>query len=494
MNILIVSPYAINTPHFETELEIAQNLLDGGNNVDMLNCNADLLACDVNPTHNILKCYQCINKRKKGVKLLSPNIDTFPLIKTTAENIKEFTNIKKTFANVEELKKYTIDNFDIGYAVLSSLVSFTRDPYPDTMKHRELIHRFILSAIAIYRSISNYLEMRNYDGVYVYNGRYAPMRAVLRACQKNKVDCSLIERGSSLNLYAIYINKLPHDMNYRTSLVNNCWTKEKNLKKKEKLASEFYSNKIENISPNWIAYTKNQKENLLPQNWDNQKDNIAIYISSEDEFVAIGDMWCNTIYNDQLDGLNQIIASLENDQDIHIYLRVHPNLKNVKNTQTQEIKKLKAKNLTVIPANSPVSTYALMRNAAKILTFGSTVGIEAAFWGVPSILAGPSAYQNLGCTYNPNSHQEVIDLLRADLSPKDREGAIVYGYYAQTFGTPFNYYKPLGIKRGKFKGVNLRKNRFLLGLYALSLTIPPIDKLICSWAVLLLQRKIFKQT
>ena len=105
----------------------------------------------------------------------------------------------------------------------------------------------------------------------------------------------------------------------------------------------------------------------------------------------------------------------------------------------------------MIPATSPVSTYALMRKATRVLSFGSTTGIEASFWGVPSILGLRGFYDRLGSTYNPNTHEEMVQLLVSpDIAANDRRGAIMYGYYQKTFGIRFKFYRPLGLFAGSF--------------------------------------------
>jgi capsule polysaccharide export protein KpsC/LpsZ len=334
------------------------------------------------------------------------------------------------------------------------------------------------------------LKLNNIDRLYVFNGRYAPQRGVFRACQKNKIKCYLIERGSTLNHYTLFLDKLPHDIENTSALINNLWAKASDMKKRNEQASAFFLNKIRNISPTWIAYTKDQKKGLLPQKWDGEKENIVIFLSSEDEFVAIGDMWQNKFYNTQTEGIKKIVTALEDDHNIHIYLRVHPNLINVNNKQTKELKLLNFQNLTVIAADSPVSTYALIRNASKVVTFGSSVGVEATYWDIPSILAGPSFYQNLQCTYNPNDHEELIKLIRSKLTPKNKEGALKYGYYFQTFGIPFKYYKAKAIKKGALKNVELNKSRLLLGLYVVLKILFPLGKLLTYLDILRLKRKI----
>ena len=100
-----------------------------------------------------------------------------------------------------------------------------------------------------------------------------------------------------------------------------------------------------------------------------------------------------------------------------LYLRVHPNLAGVDNRQTQQIAQLDSPLMTVIPADDPTSTYALLRHADTVLSYGSTVGIEAVYWGIPSVLAGASFYRDLGGTYNPATHAELVALLRRRSQP-----------------------------------------------------------------------------
>ncbi len=112
---------------------------------------------------------------------------------------------------------------------------------------------------------------------------------------------------------------------------------------------------------------------------------------------------------------------------------------------------LGSSNVTVIPARSSVSTYRLMKESDTVLTFGSSTGIEAAFWGTPSILAGKSFYRDLGATYVAKSKGDLLMLLQADLEPKGKEGALKYAYYQATYGTKFKYFQATGMRSGRFK-------------------------------------------
>jgi hypothetical protein len=141
---------------------------------------------------------------------------------------------------------------------------------------------------------------------------------------------------------------------------------------------------------------------------------------------------------------------------------MHPNLRKVDNEDVREVLRLTAPFLTVIPPDSPVSTYALLESADRVLTFGSSAGIEAVYWGTPSILAGHSLYRELGGTYNPASHDELVTLLKSDLPPKDKTPALMFGYYYATYGMPYRYYRATSVTHGTFREQPLPRP-YLLG-------------------------------
>ncbi len=460
MKILIVSPYALYNPHFDTELEIAENHLQKNDSVTIVGCNSHLQACDANANHNLHNCLVCISRRTEGIKLLSKEIDVKPIYYLSQDNITEVNNfIEQIPDNLESLKIFKIDNFDIGYSVLSSLNYIYKIAEFDFSEYKSLIHNLCVSALMVYRSIQNYLFLEHYDRVYTFNGRMSILRAVLRACQSKNVNCFLHERGSTLNHYSLCENTLPHDIKYRHSKIVNQWNfSTLDIQEKEKIGAEFFVERSKGIMDSWTSFTDYQKENLLPDNWDDQKNNIVIYTSSEHEYASIGDIWKINIYESQFDGLQKIIESVKHKSNLHLYLRVHPLMKNFEYADRELREKfniLSSPNLTVIPAESEISTYALLKKASKIITFGSTVGIEAVYWGKPSILLGSSLYQDMGVTYNPNSHEELLILLEEDLQPKDKIASLMYGYYSKTFGIPFKHYQASGIFTGTFKGVNI---------------------------------------
>jgi len=471
--ILVYYPYAKSEIHFETALELIQVHQDQGDEVHFIGCNADLIACDVNMEHDISECWKCISRRKRGLQLLSLPPRILSIFNLKEADRLEIVQSVQSPTDFNNLKDLDVDGFDVGYGILSSLISFARNPNPGLAGNREFIDRMLVSSLAIFMSMRNYLVSEEYDYVYIYNGRYAPMRAAMRACEREKVRFFNFERGSTLKRYSLFENTLPHDIEYTFNEILRVWNSAVDPEQREQIGAQFYMEREQGVFQTWHSFVTQQRSGLLPDGWAADKRNVTIFVSSEDEFEAIGTAWKNPIYRDQMDGIKQIIEAFQDDEYIVLHLRVHPNLSGIRNQQTEFFSNLNEGKLRVIFPEDPVSSYALLKNSDKVITFGSTMGIEACFWGIPSILAGRSFYRDLGATYNPVDHQQLVEMVRDDLEPKDRTAALKYGYYMKTFGIDFIHYKPEKLYHGRFMGTYI-KSDFLLRVFSKLLKIWPL--------------------
>ena len=447
MKIAIISPYRTVAPHFEAELEIAQQHLDQGDEVIFLSCHGQLSNCDFNVDREQATCSNCLGRRQHGLELLNNHCK--PLEITAAEDVPQIP----AFASIEELMQWQVESFDVGYAALSSLVSVVRDPEPDLQKHHELLTRFIESALTTWQQTLQFIKEHQPDRVYVYNGRFAAMRAVFRACQKLGVDCWMHERGCDVDHYDLLENHLPHDIEGIESVIRKLWSAA-DPETRDAIGSGWFHDRVSRVEKSWHSFTKEQKEGLLPEGFDRTARNVSIFCSSDDEFVAIGDKWKNELYPNQVQAIAAIADSMaQAAAETKLYLRVHPNLKSVDNARKRSMMSLNFPNLSVIAADSTVDTYALMKASEVVVTFGSSVGMEAVFWDKPSVLLGPCLYQNLGGPTRSTSHQQTVELLCSDLhAVADKTGALMYGHWFQTRGFRYQYFEATNLFEGKFKG------------------------------------------
>src|SRR5690606_4334584 len=153
----------------------------------------------------------------------------------------------------------------------------------------------------------------------------------------------------------------------------------------------------------------------------NGNKNIILFNSSDDEFAALGDEFKNDFFVNQNEGLDFLADIVGKTMPgYNLVIRMHPNLKDVHFEYVENIKKLHLSypNVIVVEPESKVDSYSLMEKADKVISFGSTTGLEASYWGIPVILLGKCFYYYSDVAYVPGGKYEIEKLLKEQLTPK----------------------------------------------------------------------------
>jgi hypothetical protein len=462
--ILFFNPYSHWPFHFETDLEIIKQHVDNGDSVTVLTCDGDLLSCEPNPTHNVSICYDCIERRKKGFKLLGLTqkvkfLNFLYLSKDDKKVIAKFPKYPKT---LRQLKSLSIEDFDLGLSVASSLIDYLREPYPNPSHHQNFVKENIQSALVVYLSIQNHLRNIKPDKMYIFNGRFAVLRAVMRAAQLLKINFDIHERAGVQGKYSLTTNTYPHDLEKKKSEIQSVWNNsELSESEKIEIGTQWFLDRRYGKDQGWFSFTK--EKDVSPCLIQNNKLKIVIFNSSQDEFEAISG-WENLIYKNQNQAIFKLASDLQYEQNIDIYLRVHPNLSNINNSQTKALKRLKFRynNFQIIDAEDLVNSYELLDLADVVITFGSTIGVEAAFYGKISILAGRSLYEDLDTCFKISSHNQLVEIIKNNLlwvdklsKENQKINAIKYGFYMAMNGIDFFVFKQEGIFDMRLKNLEL---------------------------------------
>ncbi len=447
------------TPVFETELELIRKHEKAGDSVRVLQCSGNLPNCYWNKSHINSQCAMCRSKFKNGWEVLNPGknveLKQFPV---STVNRADFP----LFNSVEDIKRFQYDNENIGYGVVSSLLSITRDHRFDTQKYRNEITRELMTAVQVYKTLKREFQEFQPDLVYFFNGRITTHLPAKLLCRRMGIEFYSYEVSNKLNSYTLLKNATVHEI-IPMEVVNGIrsnWSKEQ-----KRVAESFFRRRRmgENFDK-LLTFTKDQVKGSLPIGFDKNKKNIAIFNGTINEHASIED-YKNSIYEpDETAGIGQILETFEQDSRYMFYLRVHPNMRTLPNSTSQlvDIRELSSRfrNLCVIWPNDKIDTYALMDACEKTITFGSTIGVEATYWGRPSILAGNGVYKNFGCAYTPKTHDELIKLLKTDLEPLPVDFALQYIYWVMSDGIPFEYFKETGSKNflavGTFDGIEIK--------------------------------------
>ncbi len=453
MKVFFFEPYALAIPHFETALELVQFHINRNDQVNLYYCSADLNSCEANYKHSLAVCLQCISRRRLGLDVIEGQgkINKANFVNLSKSEWALIHNWKKRFANLDELKAFRYDNIDIGMAVASSLISYRRNPEPDLNADAYLIDRLFKASLKVYLSFKKLLLDDKPDLVYLFNGRFSNIRPVVRLCELRNIRYKIHERGSNKSKYSLSENHLPHEYHAFYKLVEEFW-QENGQNPSFKTADTFFQDRRAGKEQAWHSFVGLQKQGQLPENWQPAKRNIVIFNSSEDEFAAIGDTSKRKLFNSQLAGIKIVADLVSSHQEICVHVRMHPNLKGVNNSTVAGLYEIASQNIHVIPPDSSISSYELIDSADLIITFGSTIGIEATYWGKPSVLIGEAFYKDLGSTYNPATIVELENLVLTATKPIDKLGAYKYGFYIANYGIEYNWYNAEGLFKGEFRG------------------------------------------
>jgi hypothetical protein len=454
MKVLVFSPLAaVWRPRLPTLLSVAQTHIDAGDDVLVVNCDHSVRACTANLDDSRAICAYCVKKRERGLRLLEGPFRTASLDDFIApERHRALLESSDTLATLDDLRALQHETADIGYAAYSVYAYVARKPVPNLKSPivRGTIQRLANAGKVVYEATLGVLAAERPDRVVVHHGRGEIDRAVLRACQRAGVDCWIYETAFRLNQLICFRNALPHDIDNFKRRVDEQW--EHGPSNRAEIGAAFFEmrrsggRKIKadglDLETQDRQFVANQSPVALPENWDTGKTNIVIYGSSNDEFIAVSPDYEQRIHRSQVEALDRLSRDLADDEAVHLYFRVHPRQRGVKDDYLDallELERTRA-NVTVIPAGSKISSYALLDGAAVVLAFHSTMAIEAAYWGKPSIIISASIYKPMGASYAPTSHEELLALIRRKPPALDKLPALKFGFYQMTSGFTQPYF------------------------------------------------------
>lgn len=479
MRVLLYSPLAVLGHHFETDLEIAQNHLAEGDEVTIVTCSGQLKTLNFMACQGLMRCQLCVSRCKQGIGTLT---------QTEKLNVVDLGDIQPIectaghdLSTVEGIKGVHFEGIDVGSAYASSAISDSRDPRPDMSGRVSQTKRRVDFLAGLKRRFDALLDTVRPETVYFFNGRFCLYRPLLRLCQNRKIDFFVHERGANNGLYSLMKNNLPHDIEAVNQSIRTKWAdSERPVEEKRAMASAWYEKRAAGQSLAWRSFTDTQDLARLPNKWKNEQTNIAFFVSSEDEFAAIPG-WEYTYFQTQAEAIAHVCKYFASDARYAFYVRIHPNLRGLRNKTMQDLKNLEKQfsNCEVIVPDSEISTYTLIKRANKVVSFGSTVGVEATYWQRPSILATNSFFRPLGVCHTPDSLDEMVAMIAdPSLSPKPQDTALMYGYWTSTLGFPFRYYKALNLTTGAFRGTVITGLKPLLWLNYAFVTLKDLKKVL----------------
>lgn len=408
------------TEPFELTVARAVDLKSDGCRIKVVCCNGTVKGCVANPFKLSSLCDHCINVREKS---LSKYFDSKELLILDDYYHADDNHVSNMVGCLRE---------DIWRGVVSTLLTFYRVDISASNNLdvlRKVLFKVMANNMQVYsmfvcNCVLNYCLNNNDEVLSFFNGRIVPTRAILSSAKKLGMDFVVIEVSGYGKPIFLAENASVHDLDYLigrldTYINDNLFNK--------KLGEKFFSNRRFGIETDAVSFTSNQKEGLCKHFSD--KKVLSIFTSSPDEMEVAGDQWFTEASRNPVKFIRDLRQTLSTD--IHMVVRMHPNQHGDRTGRTHVmINQLDDVNgIELIKPLNEISTYDLIDMSDFVLTFGSTVGLEAVYWGKSSILVGRALWENADVAYVTRNVYEVSKLIYGNIKPKKIENAIKVGSY-----------------------------------------------------------------
>lgn len=438
--------------HFVAECNFIEEHLNANDEIFLLECDAALKSCDANPKGSLLKCATCVGTRKSALNLLSDKVKKLPIKHQDAGNFSCLKGIK--FLCQKDLLKFEYQGLDVGKSVISSIVTATGSPFFNTVQNRSLINKCIIDFLSTYFTAIEYLKIYKFDLVYIFNGRFAAPKAWLQACVKFGTEYVTHERIGMPNEVFKFRNGSIHDVSQFGPKIKSFWIENKQEKEILSEAINFFEERPKGKLTGWFSFVSGQKADSLPSAWNSQKRNIVLFASTESEFVGLPEYFHDAVFNDQKKVFLDMVQEInKKHNDFHFYLRIHPNSRVEKDKWWEYLEFRNFANLTILDPSSDVSSYSLLMRCEKTVAFMSTIGIEATYWGKPSIVLSNAMYRGIGAAHEPKDFNMLVDMiLEPNLRPQPKEWALAYGAYIRCGSERLKHSESLDHCKLTFKG------------------------------------------
>ena len=442
-------------PHLETSFELAKRHLDAGDTVYYFFCGHDVPYKELITDSSALYVLRQCTPEHRCVRLIKhPNLHYFGRVRMPWVKWAPPNDLRHD-VTLRELQEIDYKGSEIGLAAVSSLTFITRSSSPSVAAHAELVGRMLRSGVLVYEYALRALRKLQPDLVYIFNGRFVNYRSVMNAAKQCAVPLLIHERGANKNRF-VARPFMPHDFSRIQDEMLDAWGREQSSGEAADIAARYFRERRNGAEQGWKSFVRDQRRGHLPA-LPSGRRLVAYFSSSDDEYKSVGDIVKWVRWPSQVAALQDLASLCGEIEDVTLVVRVHPHTaeKSIADKRFWE-ELFRGSGVIVIGARDAVDTYALIERADLVVTCGSTVGIEAVYWGTPSVCLGPSLYDRLDAVHIPCNVTELRGLLLSPALDVHPEKTLPFGFYHATFGEQFRFYEPKTLLTGTFLGVDVR--------------------------------------
>lgn len=399
-----------------------------GANVGLLLCDRILSACQLSVIQglpgaeefvefgpSVTFCPNCYDKGHRAYVGLGLPIHLYSQYLTPGE-----LSMAKTIATTTpapEIRDFTLNGIGVGeHAYAGTLRFYARGDLENEPQGEAVLRRYFEAALMTSYAMDRLYTTNEFKIAVYHHGIYVPQGLIEEVGRQKNVRLVTWTPGYRRRRFI-----LTHGETYHRALMEEPVENWQDMPWSEALEADLMSylkSRWHHIN-DWIWFHEDPQLELKGI----EKD-LGVDFSKPCIGMLTNIIWDallhyqGTAFPDMLDWTLQTIRYFGTRPDLQLIVRLHPAESRGTLVSRQllldEIHKafpILPSNVFLIPADSPISTYAVMQQCNAALIFATKTGIEIAAMGVPVITAGEAISRNKGIEFDVRTPEEYFGLL-----------------------------------------------------------------------------------
>ncbi|KPA15174.1 Capsule polysaccharide biosynthesis, partial [Candidatus Magnetomorum sp. HK-1] len=390
--ILLFSPYGLWQVHSQVDVMIGAALRLRGCEVISVCCDGVFENCPIAKVNQEQMCKQC--------SMMSNNLFSnfkIPIIflkKLLSDEL--ILQLKSWVQNipVDKLYKTKLGQNEIGKWIIPSILSYFTCGKPDFSNPEfvKIYRSFLLNSSLIVHSFGKLLDSFKPDHVICYSGIHCYYKIAYELARQKNIKTLIHERGTIDSSFTFLENGGIVSYQHRIDCFENWRNIPLNITELE-WVKEYIQNREKGKNINWhSSYTYSSEDHLIYKALRIPLDSkiITIFTSHNWEY-GILTYETYVTFKSQIAGMKYIIESLK-DKHYYLIIRLHPPMGHTVLLNNEFIDDLLSQlyydlpsNVRIVMPNEKMTAYSLLWSSEAVITFSSTIGLEALFKGTYNI-------------------------------------------------------------------------------------------------------------
>lgn len=412
--------------------------------VDILLCDQSLPVCQLTKINKILPeeliekgqekiCRVCFKQGKEIFLPLGLKLHFFSNF-ISQEDIGIVNTISSSIPK-NKISEYSFNGLAVGeHAIAGALRYFAKGDLLNERFGESILRKYLNAALLTCLAVTKLLNRNNYKVACFHHGIYVPQGLIGEVCRKNGIRVV-----NSNPTYRKHTFIFSHQDTYHHTMISEPTKVWENITWNKKLETKTinYLNSRWNGSQDWIWFHEKPHENLkkaaLEFDIDFSKPCIGMLTSVAWDAQL---HYRSNAFPNMKEWVNFTIRYFASRPDLQLIIRIHPaeirGLVPSRQPLFLEINEnfpVLPSNISIIPPESGISTYALMKKCSSVIIYNTKMGIEISSMGIPVIVAGEAWIRNKGFSLDAKTPEEYSSILdRLPLSSKLTENEINRAY------------------------------------------------------------------